>query len=287
MKCFLRAWILVFLLVLTVAHSTYAAIPKTMAFQGRLTDSSGQPLDGSQTVTFRLYDAATGGTKLWEETQTLTVSQGLFSTLLGSATPLGLIFDQPYWVEILVGTEVLSPRQPLAASPYALRADQVSGPLDLNTNSSTALRIRNGTAEVFNVDATTGNIGIGTVTPGSKFHVVGNESVTGGANRAQLRFQDTGAAQQWTLNVFGTASSEGGGKFGINQVGAGTRFIINTAGNVGIGTTAPTQKLEISGAARLVPSGAPLSPAAGTIYYDATTNHFFGFNGTTWKQLDN
>jgi hypothetical protein len=56
-------------------------------------------------------------------------------------------------------------------------------------------------------------------------------------------------------------------------------------GNVGIGTTSPTQQLEINGALRLAPQGAPATPTAGTLYFDGT--HFFGFDGTSWKQLDN
>jgi hypothetical protein len=34
-------------------------------------------------------------------------------------------------------------------------------------------------------------------------------------------------------------------------------------------------------------SGAYPTPAAGMIIFDTNTSHFFGYNGTTWKQLDN
>ncbi len=37
----------------------------------------------------------------------------------------------------------------------------------------------------------------------------------------------------------------------------------------------------------LTPSGAPATPSAGHIYFSSVDNHFWGYNGTTWKQLDN
>ena len=101
MRRFLTRWVILgfsFLMFAALTSSAHAEVPRTMAFQGRLTDQSGRPLDGNQTVIFRIYDAVTGGTKLWEETKTLAVSAGLFSALLGSTTPLALPFDRPYWV---------------------------------------------------------------------------------------------------------------------------------------------------------------------------------------------
>ena len=32
---------------------------------------------------------------------------------------------------------------------------------------------------------------------------------------------------------------------------------------------------------------APGSPRPGDIYFDSTSNHFYGFNGVEYKQLDN
>ncbi len=54
------------LLVLT-ATSAFAQIPQTMSYQGLLTDAAGIPVaDGPVDLTFKLYDAATDGTLLWE-----------------------------------------------------------------------------------------------------------------------------------------------------------------------------------------------------------------------------
>ena len=37
----------------------------------------------------------------------------------------------------------------------------------------------------------------------------------------------------------------------------------------------------------LQPANAPANPSAGTMYFDTSSKHFFGYDGTIWKQLDN
>jgi hypothetical protein len=102
-----------------------AAIPRLLNYQGRLTDASGAPRTGSYAMTFRLYDAETAGTLKWEELQnTVVVDKGLFNIQLGAVTALTLAFDIPYYLEIKVGDEVLTPRQKVTASGYALRAEK-------------------------------------------------------------------------------------------------------------------------------------------------------------------
>lgn len=102
----------------------YAAIPHLINYQGRLTDKDNQPLEGSYTLTFRIYDAETSGSLLWEEAHSgVVIQKGIFSILLGSVTNLGLSFDRPYFLEIKVGSEVMSPRQQISSSAYALRAE--------------------------------------------------------------------------------------------------------------------------------------------------------------------
>ncbi len=56
-------------------------------------------------------------------------------------------------------------------------------------------------------------------------------------------------------------------------------------GKIGVGVVRPTTKLDIEGSARLREMNTPANPVAGQIYFDGT--HFFGYDGTTWKQLDN
>ncbi|PNU18791.1 hypothetical protein C2E25_15780 [Geothermobacter hydrogeniphilus] len=105
------------------------AAPNLINYQGVLTDSTGAPItNAGQAMTFRLYDAATGGTKLWEEARTVAVQNGSYSLLLGSVTPFpaGLFQNDNLWLEIVVGGEVLGARQQLTSVPYALQAQTLS-----------------------------------------------------------------------------------------------------------------------------------------------------------------
>jgi hypothetical protein len=112
---------------------TWAEIPKTIHYQGKLTEPDGTPVVGEHTVTMRLYDALTGGVKLWEEQHQLNFlpeDQGILSLDLGSRTPFeGLVsFTDPVFlsIEIDTGGEMV-PRQPLTAVGYALNADRLDG----------------------------------------------------------------------------------------------------------------------------------------------------------------
>ena len=100
-----------------------AAIPRTMSYQGVLTDAGGAVVpDGAYNLDFRLYDALSGGVPLWTETQaSVPVAGGELAVMLGAVVPLSLPFDQPYWLGIAVnGEPELTPRLALGASPYAL-----------------------------------------------------------------------------------------------------------------------------------------------------------------------
>ena len=105
------------------AISCFADIPHLINYQGKLTDKDNKPIEGTHAITFRIYDAETSGTLLWEETQSVTIQKGIFSVMLGGVTALNLAFDKPYWLEIKVGTEAMSPRQQIASVPYAFTAE--------------------------------------------------------------------------------------------------------------------------------------------------------------------
>lgn len=126
MKLIFKSLTVFFLLssIFTLQSSVaYAEIPHLINYQGRLTDTGGTPLNGAYAITFRIYDAETAGNLLWEEAQTgVVVNKGIFSVLLGSVASLNLAFDKPYFLEIKVGNEVMTPRQRIASAAYAMTA---------------------------------------------------------------------------------------------------------------------------------------------------------------------
>ncbi|MFH1691503.1 MAG: hypothetical protein ABIC68_02895 [Candidatus Omnitrophota bacterium] len=118
-----RITLMLIMLFLVGAGLSDAAIPRLINYQGKVTDSNNVPLTGSYAVAFRIYDAESGGNMLWEEAHTgVVIDNGLFNILLGSVTNLDIPFDKPYFLEIKVDNEVMSPRQQITASAYAMRA---------------------------------------------------------------------------------------------------------------------------------------------------------------------
>ena len=105
------------------------AITPVINYQGRLLNpTTGAPLNGSYTFVFRLYNVVSGGAALWTETKDLTVTNGLFSTLLGDTTalPTAIFTGQNLWLGIKVGADAeATPRQRIGVSAYALYSDNV------------------------------------------------------------------------------------------------------------------------------------------------------------------
>ena len=110
------------------------------AYQGALKSISGEPLTGEQTVEFRLYDQATGGTPLWGRRLTILLNeQGLFNVELSdeagealegtsSSDSLAAIVTLSSASTLYVGLTVSGsdgetvPRQRLLSVPYAVFA---------------------------------------------------------------------------------------------------------------------------------------------------------------------
>jgi hypothetical protein len=104
----------------------------TINYQGRLADSSGESISGTVTMVFALYDSFTAGNLIWgpESHDNVPVSNGLFNVQLGSQIPGGVpasvLDDGGVWLEVTVEGDTLSPREKLAAVPFAIVAGTVA-----------------------------------------------------------------------------------------------------------------------------------------------------------------
>src|SRR5689334_10541272 len=80
------------MLAITLIYSAYAQSLNQMNYQGKLVDSSANPLpDGNYTLTFGIWSADyPGGTLLWgPQTNSVTLLGGLFNTVLGPTDSQG------------------------------------------------------------------------------------------------------------------------------------------------------------------------------------------------------
>lgn len=113
--------------VLSAPLRTATGVPSTVGFEGFLADGSGAPLaNGTYTLTFRVYDVATGGSALWTEQQnSVQATNGLYSTALGSVTPFtSNTFNGDRWIGVTVDTgSEIAPRTRVSSVPFALNAD--------------------------------------------------------------------------------------------------------------------------------------------------------------------
>ena len=127
------------------------------------------------------------------------------------------------------------------------------------------IRFDTGGSERMIIDET-GDVGIGTTTPNSQLHVSGgpvkiettggNSASTYATRQAVLTFNRDDIPTSWTNKI--TTSFSGTAiehtlnfELATGQNTDTTVMTLNALGNVGIGTTAPTQRLDVNGSARV------------------------------------
>ncbi len=105
-------------------------VPDRITFNGRLTDTAGQPVSGTHALVFSLFDVATGGTALWTETYASTAftTDGLAFVELGTNSPLttAILDGRKLYLEISVDATAMSPRVGVVSVPYAIRATEAN-----------------------------------------------------------------------------------------------------------------------------------------------------------------
>ncbi len=189
---------------------------------------------------------ATTATTYWNGGAGSTINYTAGNVGIGTTNPVTKL-DVNGDMEILNGGDLLIEKIGGGGTPLRIYNDDDA--LHINTAGTPKFYI-----------STSGNVGIGTTSPTSKVHVVGSDERTNlvvESNSAtfgpELRLNSTGGGHEWRI-VSGSASNPyGAGSFELwDQTESASRFGITATGNVGIGTTNPTAKLDVAGTVKIV-----------------------------------
>ena len=191
-------------------------IPQMLSYQGKLTDTLGQPVpNGNYQLTSRLYTGPSGGSPFWTEVQTILVRSGLFSALLGAVTPIGSVPDAgALYLSLQVAADPeLSPRLRIASAAYAFLTARAANADLLQGKDTTAFDSRY-------------------VNEGQASSVTSNMMVDGTIAAADLGQMGAASGQvmKWNGSAWVPSNdsvSSGGGGGTVTSVGQATGVVCN------------------------------------------------------------
>ncbi len=216
----------------------YGADPfDEFVFQGVLKDSGGALVTATKDITLKIYTVLSGGTSLWEEEHNdVSVSNGIFTIFAGSVNSFAndLNFTNAYFLEIRI--EDSNGNNPEILSP----------------------RIKIG-GSPFSLSSARASVDFDL----NKKNVINATSL----NATSLEIDQTGSSLAANITNAGTGDS-----FRVNDAASDTSpFLIDNSGNVGIGTTSPTEKLHLNDGTFLQTPGNPT--VAGSVSSSVNMNN--------------
>ena len=222
--------LLFFMILILILSISVNAIPQTFNIHGKLTDDSGNALSGNYDLEFKIYNAYSGGSALWEQNKTIASdSKGIYNIILSS---IDLEFDEQYYLGIKVESDdEMTPRINLTSSPYSFTTSGLDEQINLTHNVSIDQ------ATLF-IDTTNNRVGIGTTSPSYNLDVVGS------VNAYDLLINGSSIASGVTGQINSTSWNRSGTDV----------YLANIGDNVGIGTTSPGTLLSVVGADNQLPA---------------------------------
>lgn len=218
------------------------SVPTEINYQGRL-EKDNAPITGPVHITFRIYDAVTGGNLEWSSSELLVNAvQGIFSA---SIEPPWSVFStaEGRYLEVQIESDILSPREPFQSAAFSLVAKRLEDGSNISITSMT----------------TVGNVGIGTSSPDKKLVVNGDIRILSGGGiyfpdgGGFMNSSNVGSAGNVSNNVNSIIISDaddnnlGDVIFKTGTLAGSEKMRISTNGYVGIGVISPLGKLDVDG----------------------------------------
>ncbi len=291
--------------------STLTSADRVLSFQGRLTDSLQNPITTSTAMQFRLFNVITGGSSLWSSGScSITPDQdGIFNAGLGDDCGLEIgsaVFSEnpAIFLEVQIGSETLTPRQPIRTVGYAINSETLQGfpPADpampnnvLILNNSGDLNIGSTspnitstvgtftlegvamtlqTAAASNGDITLAPDGTGTVNISSELEVAGSVRLGAAGVNNLLNTTSTGVGNDPTGSLYWgnreLVDTTNIANFGVSSI-TGTANQITASASIGAVTLSLPSDLRAPGTFNAVTSIAT-GAGAGTTRIDASGN---------------
>ena len=230
---------------------TVSAVPSYLTHQGRIIDSTNQPIVGVYDIVFTIYDAPENGQNLWNETISVTSDDGYYSVVLGTENPLDeSVFDgSDLYLGIKVNNLEMSPRSRIISVPYAIRA-----------GTSESVQSENGSVVVTSDGQWTGQ--------DISFDNLANipEELSDGDD---LGIGGSGDVNRLTMFTESEA--------------IGNSSVFEVDGNIGVDINIPLAKLDVNGAVKVGSEETCDTDHAGTIRW--TGSDFEGCDGSQWISL--
>src|SRR4030042_4861428 len=205
------------------------AVPMGTAwtYQGRLMDANG-PADGVFEFQFELYDSPEDGNQLDGTFALLSVDviDGYFTVELDFGG--GVFAGDACWLEIGLRPgnttnpfTILTPRQELTPTPYALYAANASADSDWMLLGD----------DMYSIPS--GNVGIGTSSPAARLSI-------------QMKGNPISPSDAGCL-IIKDGFTNSGNQLEVQDTIGYTNFVVDHVGNVGIGTDSPEAALHVKG----------------------------------------
>lgn len=173
-----------------------------------------------------------------------------------------------------------APFAPVINCPTLALRDQATGNTCLQASTTPTLGMLFPLSPAWNVSPN-GNVGIGTTAPGAKVHVQATnafarlvlDAIGPQYGESNLSFATAGDPLGWQLYMddYSLDDLPAATSLGFWHQGLGTAMVLDIAGNVGVGTTAPSSKLSVAGTIESLvggikfPNGTVQTTAATTI----------------------